>query len=345
VLVALALGALYLAFWPVSIDPVAWTPPPSPPLTGVLAIDDQLEHGTRFATSLEGPEAVAFDAEGRLVTGLLDGRIVRIVGNEITTLAETGGRPLGIAFDAAGRMVVADAYRGLLRVDAQGRVETLATTHGGKPFRFTDDLAIGSDGTIYFSDASWKFPLSEYKLDLLEHRPNGRLLAFHPDTNRVEELARDLYFANGVEVTPDGTGVIVCETWAYRLVRISLAAGTRGKKTTFTNGIPGFCDNVRYSRDRGVYWVAVGSPRLPTVDGTAGSPAMRRLFARLPAYFLPKPASHAMVVAVNLEGIIVDAMHYEGAGAYAPIASVVERRGELFIGSFREHGLLRVRIP
>lgn len=343
-LALLASLGLYLAFWPVPIAPEAWTPPPSPPLTGALALNDRLANGTRIAPALHGPEAVAFDAQGRILTGLLDGRIVRIEGDRVLPVAVTGGRPLGIELDAQGRMIVADAYRGLLRVDASGRVETLATTHGGRPFRFADDLDIAADGTIYFSDASSRWPLSEYRLDILEHRPHGRLLAYHPDTNEVELIADGLYFANGVQLTPDESAVIVCETSSYRLLRVSLTEGERGRVSTFADGLPGFCDNVRYAPERGVYWVAIGSPRNRLLDRYAGSPAVRRLIARLPSFMQPSPVAHAMVIAVGEDGRVKQSLHHVGEGAYAPIASVVEREGHLYLGSFREDGLYRVRV-
>lgn len=344
-MVLFAATALYLLYFPVPIRPEVWQPPPSPALTGVLAINDHLAHGQRIASSLEGPEAVAFDAEGRIVTGLLDGRIVRIEGDRITTLAQTGGRPLGIAFDAEGRMVVADAYRGLLRVDGTGRVETLATTHGGRVFGFTDDVVIAADGTIYFTDASSRFQLPEYQLDILEHGAHGRVLAYHPADGRVEAIADGLHFANGIALTPDGAALIVAETSSYKVVRISLAEADRGRVTTFADGLPGFPDNVRYDAARDVYWVAIGSPRNPRLDAMADSPFLRRVVARLPKFLQPHPEPHAMVIALSAQGRIVHALHHVAANAYTPIASVVEREGYLYLGSFRQNGLVRVRAP
>ena len=54
--------------------------------------------------------------DGFLYTGLQDGRIMRFRpdgqgGAEL--VAQTGGRPLGLRFDAHGHLVVADAFRGL----------------------------------------------------------------------------------------------------------------------------------------------------------------------------------------------------------------------------------------
>jgi sugar lactone lactonase YvrE len=48
--------------------------------------------------------------------------------------------------------------------------------------------------------------------DILEARPHGRLMSFDPSTGRTAVLARDLYFANGVSVSPDQSSLIYCET-------------------------------------------------------------------------------------------------------------------------------------
>ena len=61
-------------------------------------------------------------------------------------------------------------------------METLATEHGGVPFRFVDDLAITPDGIIYFSDASARNSIERFTEDLLEHRTTGRLLEYVPAT-------------------------------------------------------------------------------------------------------------------------------------------------------------------
>ncbi|MBE1043152.1 SMP-30/gluconolactonase/LRE family protein, partial [Escherichia coli] len=94
----------------------------------------------------------AVDSQGRVYAGLADGRVVRLdASGKVETFVDTGGRPLGMDFDAAGNLILADAWKGLLRIDPQGKVETLATEADGVPFAFTDDLDIASDGRIYFS--------------------------------------------------------------------------------------------------------------------------------------------------------------------------------------------------
>ena len=66
----------------------------SPPvLAGPLAVNDLLKRGQRlFEHELMGPEALIMDEEGRVYTGLGDGRIIRLdqdLGG-FTTLLRTG---------------------------------------------------------------------------------------------------------------------------------------------------------------------------------------------------------------------------------------------------------------
>jgi hypothetical protein len=72
-----------------------------------------------------GPEDVLVDGEGRVYTGVADGRVLRTSrdGTRIDTIADTEGRPLGLEFFGDDELLVCDAYRGLLVVElAGGRV-------------------------------------------------------------------------------------------------------------------------------------------------------------------------------------------------------------------------------
>ena len=110
----------------------------------------------------------------------------------------------------------------------------------GVPFHCTNDLDIGKDGTIYFTDASSRFSLKELKADIVEHRGNGRLLAYDPVAKTTRVVLGDLCFANGVAVSPDGSFVLVVETGAYRVHRIWLNGPKQGQSEVFIDNLPGF---------------------------------------------------------------------------------------------------------
>ena len=165
---------LYLIAWPVPIDPVAWQPPLAPQLEGQYAINNYLAAVDIIGKNEGiGPEDVDVEDAGRFYVGLLDCTIIRFFRNgyNLGVFADTKGRPLGLDFDTAGNLIIADAKKGLLSANKNGVIRVLATEINGIPFGFTDDVDIGPDGIIYFSDASEKFGVNDYRADLFEHRP------------------------------------------------------------------------------------------------------------------------------------------------------------------------------
>lgn len=85
----------------------------------------------------------------------------------------------------------------------------------GVKFNLTDFVDIAKDGMFYFTDASHKYSLKDADVDILEGKPNGRLLSYNSTTKQTKVLLSDLYFANGVVVSPDQNSLIFCETTMY----------------------------------------------------------------------------------------------------------------------------------
>src|SRR5262245_6827129 len=226
ILIVLVLAAVvYLLIAPVPIDPLAWIPPTAPGLTGAYAQNNRLATVQRLSLA-EGqhPEDVALDARGRIYAGFEDGRIIQLQpdGSQPKVFANTEGRPLGLVFDHSGNLIVADAIKGLLSVDKNGAIRVLTTSADGAKFGCLNDLDVAADGIIYFTEASAKFPISQFANDILEHRPNGRFLAYDPKTEQTRTLLPEIYFANGVAISPDQSFVLIAETGLYRVIRFWL---------------------------------------------------------------------------------------------------------------------------
>lgn len=349
VVVFLAASLTWLFFSPVPIRPVAWKAPPAPKLEGPYAPNDALARVEWLGKGqVQGPEATAVDAAGRIHTGTADGRILRLDPATLAfeTVASTGGRPLGLAFGPDGTLYVCDAVKGLLSLAPGSREpRTLATEHRGEPFRFVDDADVGPDGTVYFTDASSRFGPAQYREDVLEHGGNGRLLAWRPSTGTTELLLSGLQFANGVALAGDGASVLVTETGAYRITRYWLEGPRKGTSEVFLDNLPGLPDNLTFSRSRGIFWLALFSPRIPALDTLAPYPFLRQVVYRLPMWLQPQPARHAFALGVDPQGKVVANLQHAAPDAYAPVTSVREHGGWLWLGSLSREALGRVRAP
>jgi hypothetical protein len=345
--VAVAALAAYLCLWPVPIAPVAWDAPP-PPKDPAFAPNDGFRGLERLGAGVApGAEAIAVDAAGRPYTGTRDGRIVRLdpATRAFDEVARTGGRPLGLAFDRAGNLWICDAEKGLLRLAPSGELTALVSGYGGVPFRLTDDVDVGPDGTVYFTDASSRFGVHQTRAAILEHGGDGRFLAYHPDTGKTDLLLSGLEFANGVAVSGDGSYVLVNETGAYRIVRYWLAGPRRGTAEPFVENLPGLPDNVTWSPSRRAFWVALFSPRVPALEALARHPFLRRVVWRVPRLLQPEPLPQAFAVAIGEDGMVVEALRDASPGAFAPVTSVRERDGVLWIGSLEGDGIGRLAAP
>ncbi len=343
VFAALLCPILYLGFWPTPVDPVAWQAPDAPGLTGPYAPNEALSDIELLSLGGEdGPEDLAVDAAGAVYVGVYSGAILRFAPGSTSpeAWAETGGRPLGLAFDAAGTLYIADAYRGLMKADPDGVVRVVATSADGLDFGFADDVDVGPDGRVYFTDASSKFsarrfgdPYLASTMAILEHGGDGRLLVYDPRKDTVEVLAKGLQFANGVAVSHDGRSILVVETAAYRVVRYALEGPDAGRVTPLISNLPGFPDNITRGEE-GRYWVGLVSPRDAALDSISDLPWLRRMVARLPNALRPQARPFAHLVAVDDWGrVLHDLQRTEPQFAYTVTAEEVPPY--LYVSSLR----------
>ncbi|MFD5542497.1 SMP-30/gluconolactonase/LRE family protein [Streptomyces sp. NPDC127079] len=296
-----------------------------------------------------GPEDVVTDPDGRVLTGVEDGRILRLDGLgdpdtvRVRVLAETGGRPLGLELLPDGDLLVCDAERGLLRVGlADGVVRVLADSVEGEPLRFASNVVALPDGTAYFTVASRRFPLHQWVGDIVEHSGTGRLLRLAPGARAPEVACEGLQFANGLAVSGDGTFLIVAETGAYRLTRYWLT-GPRAGRAEFFAELPGMPDNMW--RDGELTWVALAGPRNPPLDLLHRAPsAVRRAAARAAVHAPYRPVGSIAVLALDDDGRVVHHLARQRSG-FRMATSVCVTGRLLVLGSIWEPGVAVCAAP
>ena len=305
---------VYLLAWPVSVRPVAWSPPADLGLTGAYSPNDLLRGaGSLDLGGYHGPEDLCLGADRQLYVSVLEGAILRMPrhGGPARLFAKTGGRPLGIDALPDGSLVVANAELGLQRVAPDGEVSLLVDALDGTPLRYADDVAAARDGRIYFTEATTKFGAAAHGgtldgsvLDILEHGGNGLLAELDPATGAARVLLDGLDFPNGVAISEDQRSLLVAETGSYRILRYWLDGPDAGTAEVLLDNLPGFPDNIDNGLN-GRFWIGLVAPRNALLDRYAGLPFLRRVIARLPRFLRPEPAAFSHVIAINGRGEVL----------------------------------------
>ncbi len=351
----------YLLFWPIPINPVAWQAPQGQGFVDDFKANTLLSNiqlsNTEFIdiSPHQGAEDFALDSNKALYTGILytgtsDGSILRIsTDGKVENWHNTGGRPLGMEFDQQGDLIVADAHLGLLRIDPQGKQSVLTDSYEGKPFGFTDDLDISSDGRIFFSDASSKFAanasdelLQASLLDIMEHGGHGRVFVYNPADQSTQLLTAGMNFANGIAVSFDQQSILVNETGHYRVLKIGIGKSNFGKSEVLIDNLPGFPDNLNKGQN-GRYWLGLTAPRNALLDNMSDHPWLRKIVQRLPAFLHPKPIRYGHVVAINDVGEVLQSLQ-DPTGQYANTTGATEVGGKLYISNLGETTVARLTI-
>jgi len=354
VIVVLALAA-YLALWPVPIRAVSWQAPAPPGYTGPHAANSKLAALTLIPLGDEaGPEHIVLARDGKLYAAMASGNIVRMNpdGSGQEVFVNTGGRVLGFDFDASGRMIAADAVKGLLAVSPDRKVTLLTDKVGGDPIRYADAVVIAkTSGKIYFSDASGRFAPAQWGgtfeaavLDILEQACTGRILEYDPAANTTRVVAKGLSFANGVALASDEQTLFVAETGKYRVWKIAVAAndldvsqGASAQASVLFDNLPGYPDNLMHGQE-GRIWLGLSGPRSPDVDAMAGKPFLREVTLRLPRALWPLPKRYGHVMAFTEDGKVVADLQ-DPTGAYPETTGLTETADKLYVQNLHLHVL------
>jgi len=295
-----------------------------------------------------GPEDLAFDPDGAVVSGLLDGRVVRFTAaGDAEVIAETGGRPLGIRRHPSGVWIVADGRRGLLAIDAAADVRVLHDRPEGERVTYVNGLDIAPDGIIYFTQPSSQYEPKDIAASAMTGDASGRLLAHDLASGRTRIVADGPRSPNGVAIVEGGAAALVSETFARRIVRVDLTHDTRDGKaapTIWTNNLPGYPDNVSVDA-KGRVWCAIHTDRSVALDTISMIPILPQMIAPLFSGAERPPLRTAgRVMAFEADGNVL--LHLrDGKTSYGPVSSVYHRGDRVYLGSPTDGGVGVMALP
>ena len=274
--------------------------------------------------------------DGTIYVTTQNGHVLQIENRQVRSFAFVGGKPLGIETARDGSLIVANAYRGLQRVTRDGTVSTMLDDVDGQALVYVNNLAVGQDGTIYFSESSSKFGAMSSNgtyeaslLDIMEHGGHGRVLAFDPSSGTVDVLLEKLNFANGLALSADDRFLLVSETGSYRILKHWLGGDRQGATEVLLDNLPGFPDNLKRG-EQGRFWLGLAAPRNAILDRLSDKPLLRKIIQRLPALLRPKAIPSSHVIAFNADGEVL--MNLQDPDArFATLTGVLETRQALYL--------------
>lgn len=171
--------------------------PLSPKFSELISSDAKLE---TVATGFGFTEGPMWDPAGFLyVSDETINKIFRVYPDGKKEDVIALGDPDGNTFDREHRLIdCASVLRAIIEVTSGGKYKILADRYEGKRFNSPNDVVVGPDGALYFTDPTLDLVAGEkqeipfqgvYRLD---------------DAGNVRLLTRDLTQPNGLAFSPDG---------------------------------------------------------------------------------------------------------------------------------------------
>ena len=306
---------------------------------------------------LEGPEDVILDRDDHLYCGTRHGEIIRFFAPDYKrweVFAHTGGFPLGLAFDREGTLLSCVGAMGLYAISKSREVTQLSAETSRSYTSIVDDarlrdpndLDVGPDGRIYFTDSTTRYDAHDWAIDSIEGRPTGRLLVFDPKTGETKTLLDNYRYANGVCLAHDGKSLFFAESWACRVHRYWIEGSKAGTAECVIKDMPGYPDNINRASD-GNYWMAWLGMRTPSFDLALRHPAFRkRMTRRLPQdeWLFPN-INTGGVVKFDADGRIIETLGDMTGQSHPMVTSMREHKGFLYVGGILNNRVGRYKIP
>lgn len=169
---------------------------------------------TRLATGMgftEGP--VWLPRQNKLVfSDIPAARLMQWQKEHGVSVFRESANPNGNALDEKGRLLTCQhGARNIVRSEVDGGHTVIADRFDGKRLNSPNDLAVQSDGVIWFTDPPWGLPRQTEGKELDGHW----VLRFVPTTGKLHPVLRELAMPNGIALSPDERRLYVADTGGH----------------------------------------------------------------------------------------------------------------------------------
>jgi len=177
--------------------------------------------------------------------------------------------------DVQGRLIsCSHRERCLSRTELDGSVTRLVDRHGGRRLNAPNDVAVKSDGSIWFTDPLYGIQ-SDYEGGRQISEQPPALYRFDPETGQIAVAAGDFDGPNGLAFSPDEKRLYVAETGDQttdnpkqyiRVFDVRPDGGLRGDEI-FHKIEPGYADGLCADEDGNIWSSAADGVHCISPDG------------------------------------------------------------------------------
>ncbi|HYG77972.1 MAG TPA: SMP-30/gluconolactonase/LRE family protein [Planctomycetota bacterium] len=155
--------------------------------------------------------------------------------------------------------------RRVTRTERDGSITVLADSYDGKKLNSPNDLAVKSDGTIWFTDPPYGIPKTEK-----QEQPKNFVFRLDPKTKVLKALVDDFDRPNGICFSPDEKKLYVADSGKPRHIRVFDVNddGTVANGKVFCAIDKGAPDGIRCDTEGRLYSSSAEGVQIFKPDGT-----------------------------------------------------------------------------
>ena len=155
--------------------------------------------------------------------------------------------------DKLGTFIVAEqTTRRIVRYEKEGSISLVADRYQGKRFNRPNDIAIHSDGSVWFTDPDYLFRIRPEEIKELDAQ---QIFRIDLKDTIVQSMDASLNKPNGIAFTPDEKHVLVSDSSTNKVFKWEILKDRLSRRSVFAELPQKGLDGIRFDWE-GNLWVA-----------------------------------------------------------------------------------------
>lgn len=225
---------------------------------------EKLGTGMKF---LEGPCWITADGGWLVFSDIPSNELKKwTAASGVTTFRNPSNHTNGNLLDQQGRLISCEhSARRVTRTNADGTIEVLVDSYDGKKLNSPNDVAVKSDGTLWFTDPPYGLPKGQQQEQTGQH-----VFRFDPTTKTITIAVADFDRPNGLCFSPDEKLLYIADSGKPKHIRVFSVKddGTLADGKVFATLDKGSPDGIRCDVHGNVWSSAGDGVRVYAPDGT-----------------------------------------------------------------------------